>query len=410
MAEDISSGKNDTAGKNNTGEAALTPLMELENRHTSGIYSKRKVSIVRGEGAILYDEQGKRYVDMTSGFGVALVGYGNPYLAEAIAKQANTLNVCHEIFYNDIRAQLLEKLASVTPDGLDRFFLCSSGAEAVEGALKFARLATGRKEIIATMKGFHGRTFGALSATWSERYREPFKPLVPEFTHVPFNRIDEITAAISERTAAVLIEVIQGEGGINPGSTEYFQELRKLCDERGVLLIFDEIQTGLGRTGKWFACQHHDVVPDMMCLAKGIAGGVPMGAVAIGPRLGEFPKAIHGTTFGGNPVSCSAALATLQFIQDNNLIERSREMGEYILGKLESRKIPLVRRIKGKGLMLGIELKRKSQEFISKLMDKGVLAIPAGTTVIRLLPPLVIEKEDVDFALEKIEEVLTPGG
>jgi acetylornithine/succinyldiaminopimelate/putrescine aminotransferase len=219
-----------------------------------------------------------------------------------------------------------------------------------------------------------------------------------------------MTEAVSELTAAIMVEVIQGEGGIHIGSTEYIKHLRKLCDDNGAMLIFDEIQTGFGRTGKWFACQHHDVIPDMLCIAKGFAGGVPIGAVAIGSAAGEFPKAIHGSTFGGNPIACRAALATIQFIEDNNLVERSRELGEHIMSRLQSLNIPAIRNIRGKGLMIGIELKRKAQPYSQALMKHGILTILAGPTVLRILPPLVIEKEDLDYALDKIEEVLKNGG
>ena len=385
----------------------MASIMEIENEYTSGLYSKRDVVIVRGKGARLYDENGREYIDLMSGYGVALVGYGNPYLAEAIAAQANTLNVCHEIFYNDARARLLEKLASLTPAGLDRFYLCSSGAEAVEAALKFARLVTGRKEIIATMKGFHGRTMGALSATWNEKYRDPFKPLVPEFQHVPFNRTEELKQMLSARTAGVIVEIIQGEGGINIGDDEYFYELRDLCDKFGTLLIIDEIQTGWGRTGKWFACQHPGIIPDMMTLGKGMAGGVPMGAVALGGKVKDFPKAIHGSTFGGNPIACAAGLATLKFIEENNLVERSRELGEYFLGKLKKLDVSVIREVRGKGLMMAIELKKRAQEYSKELMENGILTIMAGPTILRILPPLVITREDIDEAVIRIDEVLS---
>jgi acetylornithine/succinyldiaminopimelate/putrescine aminotransferase len=254
-------------------------IIQLENRFTSGAYPKRSVAIVRGEGARLWDADGRAYIDCASGQGVALLGHARPEVAAAIAEQAARLITCPEIFYNDQRARLLERLIGLAPAGLTHAFLCNSGAEAVEGAIKFARLATGRPNIVAAMRGFHGRTLGALSATWEKKYREPFEPLVPGFSHVPYDNLERLAAAVDGQTAAVVLEVVQGEGGVRPASREFLLGARAVCDRAGALLIIDEVQTGFGRTGRWFAVQHHDLRPDLMALAKGMAGGVPMGAV-----------------------------------------------------------------------------------------------------------------------------------
>ncbi len=290
--------------------------------------------------------------------------------------------------------------------GFPRVFLCNSGTEAIEAAIKFARLATGRSGVIACMRGFHGRTFGALSATWEKKYREPFEPLVPGFSHVPYNNLDALDAAVTSETAAVLLEIVQGEGGVNLGSAEFLQGAQRLCRERGAMLIIDEVQTGFGRTGRLFAHQHYGLQPDLVCLAKSIAGGMPMGAVLLGPRVGELPAQVHGSTFGGNPLACAAALATLDVIENSHLVERSAELGAWFLGKLQRIESPLIRDVRGLGLMVGIELKQKVTPYLQALMAEGVLALPAGLTVLRFLPPLVIEKQDLAVVAEKVELVL----
>jgi acetylornithine/LysW-gamma-L-lysine aminotransferase len=380
--------------------------INLESRHTSGVYPKRPVCIVRGQGARLWDDQERTYIDCVGGHGTANVGHANPVVAAAIAEQARRLVVCPEVFHNDVRARLLATLAEITPGGLDRAFLCNSGAEAVEAALKFARLATGRPGIVATMRGFHGRTMGALSATWEPKYREPFEPLVPGFSHVPYDNLDRLTAAVNDRTAAVLLEVVQGEGGVRPGSREFLLGAQQLCRERGALLIVDEVQTGFGRTGRMFACEHYGLEPDLMPIAKSLAGGLPMGATLIGPRVGELPLLSHGSTFGGNPLACAAALAAIGFIREGHLSERAAALGEYLIGRLQQIEQPVIREVRGLGLLVGIELKVKVAPMLMALMERGVLALPAGPNVLRLLPPLVIEREDLDQVVEAIGAVL----
>jgi len=381
-------------------------ISELEQRHTSSLYPKRDVVIVRGEGVWLWDEQGRRYLDCVSGHGVAALGHAHPAIAEVVADQARRLITCPEIFYNDRRAELYKALAEVTPPGLDRFFLCNSGAEAIEAALKFARLSTGRQEIVAAMRGFHGRTMGALSATWNKRYREPFAPLVPGFAHVPFDNLAKMEQAVTKKTAAVLVEIVQGEGGVRPGSTAYFRGLRNLCDERGALLVVDEVQTGFGRTGCWFACEHHDVVPDMMTMAKAMAGGLPMGAVAIGPRVNGLWPGAHGTTFGGNPLACAAALATIRIIHEEYIPGQTAAKGRYMLDRLGQIESPIVREVRGLGLMVGIELRTRVTPVLHGLLERGVLALPAGSTVLRLLPPLIISYGELDDVIEAVSDVL----
>jgi len=381
-------------------------IMTLEDHYNSDLYLKQPLVIVRGAGAQLWDADGQMYIDCVGGHGVANVGHANPAVIQAIEEQSQRLCICPNGFYNDRRALLLAELVRIAPPGLERAFLCNSGTEAVEAAFKFARLSTGRTKIIAAMRGFHGRTFGALSATWRKQYRAPFEPLVPGFEFVPYNNLERMEQAISAETAAVILEVVQGEGGVNPGDGEYLRGVQSLCRERGALFIADEVQTGFGRTGRMFACQHHGLQPDLMCVAKSIAGGLPMGAVLIGPRVGKLPKKVHGNTFGGNPVVCAAALATIAYIESNNLPRRAAELGARLTAGLKAIPSPLVRQVRGLGLMIGMELKSKSAPYLAKLAGRGVLALSAGATVMRFLPPLVISAEQVDTVVERVAEVL----
>ncbi|MFC1601426.1 aspartate aminotransferase family protein [Candidatus Sumerlaeota bacterium] len=380
---------------------------EIEARHNSGFYGKRDLTIVRGAGCSVWDSEGNEYLDLIGGIAVASCGHANPRLAEAISRQAGTLMSCPEIFYNDQRAQFLERLNAVTPESMDRFFLCNSGTESVEAALKIARLATGRQEFVACNLAFHGRTMGALSATFKKDYREPFAPLVPGFSHVPFNNCEKLAAAVNERTAAVIIEPIQGEGGIRPADAEFLEQARELCDRHGCLLFFDEIQCGCGRTGRWWAHEHYGVVPDLMTMAKGLGGGFPLGVCGIGERVGELKKGAHGSTFGGNPLACAAGRAVIDFIEDEGLVARAAENGAYLNQQLGGIESPLVREVRGKGLMIAIELKKKSQPYIQKLQDEHrILTMIAGPTVIRMVPPLVIAQDEIDRAVEAVRTVL----
>lgn len=397
----------------------MQAYMELENAHTSGVYGKRPVAIVRGSGALVWDAEGHEYIDCGGGHGVANLGHGRSEIAEALYQQAQQLITCPESMYNDVRARLLSRLAEVIPAGLDRFFLCNSGTEAVEAAIKFARLATGRSGIVSTIRGFHGRTMGALSATWERSYRAPFEPLVPGVRHVRYNDLSAMEGVVDESVAAVIIELVQGEGGVHVASEEYVRGIADLCRERGALLIVDEVQTGFGRTGTFFACERYQVTPDILCMAKAMAGGVPMGAVALGPRVtgsGRITRGSHGSTFGGNPLACAAALATLDVIEREHLSCRAANLGERALQRLRAIHAPQVRQVRGLGLLIGIELSERVQPYLEALLERGVIALPAGPNVIRLLPPLVITEEQLDRALDVIEEVLTrresgqPGG
>ncbi|HET8843853.1 MAG TPA: acetylornithine/succinylornithine family transaminase, partial [Ktedonobacteraceae bacterium] len=390
--------------------AITNTIIETEDTYTSGVYGKRQVAIVRGKGALLWDEAGREYIDCAAGHGVANLGHGRTEIANAIAEQAQRLVTCPEIVYNDVRAQLLQRLARIVPMEQARIFLCNSGTEAVEGAIKFARLATGRTGIIATLRGFHGRSMGALSATWEPHYREPFAPLVPDFTHIRYNNLEAARNAINENTAAVLIELVQGEGGVHPATQEYISGLAEICHERGALLIVDEVQTGFGRTGQLFASSFYNLEPDILCLAKSLGGGLPMGAVCLGQRVlntGRITRGVHGTTFGGNPVVCAAALTTLDILERENLAGRAAELGVFALERLRRMRAPVIREIRGRGLMLGIELTKKVQPYLERLCERGILALPAGPRVLRLLPPLVISHEQLAYVLDTVDEVLS---
>lgn len=382
--------------------------LELETHHGSGAYPMRGITLVRGKGARVWDDVGTRYIDCVGGQGAAVLGHAHPALTAALSEQAARMIACPGIFANDVRARCLQRLADVT--GFPRFFLCNSGAEAIEGALKVARLVTGRPGIVAAMRGFHGRTMGALSTTWTPKYREPFEPLVPEVVHVPFDDVDAAADAVTEDTAAVLVESVQGEGGVRPPSPDYLVGLRRLCHARGALLVFDEVQTGFGRTGRWFAYNRYGVTPDLMALAKGIAGGVAMGAVALGPRVGELPTGSHGSTFGGNPLACAACVATIDTLEREQLPARADRLGTWALETLQDELADarIVREVRGLGLMIGVELRTRVTPLLKTLMaDHAILALPAGSTVLRLLPPLVIDEDDWQFVVETIVRELT---
>ena len=380
-------------------------ILNIETKHSAGTYVKQPLVIVRGQGASLFDADGVEYLDCASGHGVANLGHAHPKVAEAIYKQASTLITLFETFPNDQRAELMKRLTSII-DGLDRVFLCNSGTEAVEAALKFSRISTGRKNIVAAMRAFHGRTYGSLSATFNKKYREGFEPLVPGFSHVAYNNIETLEKAVNEETAAVILEVVQGEGGVYPASAEYIQTARRICDERGTLLILDEIQSGFGRTGKMFAIQHFGVVPDLLTCAKSLAGGMPIGAVLIGQKVKNLTPGVHGSTFGGNPLACAAAVAALSVMEEEDLPGQALSKGTYLMAKLNKIESTNIREVRGIGLMIGIEMKQKVAPYIKALQEKKIIALNAGMTVIRLLPPLVITYEQIDHLVDVLTEVL----
>jgi LysW-gamma-L-lysine/LysW-L-ornithine aminotransferase len=383
--------------------------METENRYLANVFAKKPVVLTRGKGALLWDVNGKEYVDCASSYGVAALGHCHPKIVEAIKAQAEQLITCHSCYYNDKRAEFIKKLVSITPKGLDKAFLSNSGAESVECAIKLARKATGKTEIIGLMGAFHGKTMGALSLTWDKKYREPFMPLVPDMKHTAPDNADKLREAITEKTAAVIMEPIRGEGGIRVPPEGYLQEVREICDKRGVLLIFDEVQSSFGRTGKLFAGQNWDVTPDIMTLAKPFAGGLPIGiTVAKENIMSAFKTGEHSTTFSGSPIVCAAGIAAIEVLIEEKLADKAAVNGKYFKTQLEglAAKHKIVKEVRGLGLMLGMELRYDVYGVLQKTLGKGVLVLDAGKTVVRILPPLVITKPQIDRAITAIDETL----
>lgn len=384
----------------------MSTILEDEAAHGSGVYGSRGLSIVRGSGAVVLDDGGREYIDCTSMYGTALLGHAHPDVAFAIAEQAGALTACFGSWANDRRSELYRHLAEVLPRH-QRYFLCNSGTEAVEGAIKIARQSTSRTGLVALAGGFHGRTLGALSLTFRPQFRRPFEPLVPSVTHVTVGDTDALTAAVGDDTAAVFVETVQGEAGVRPVPPDWLRTVERTCRDRGALLVVDEVQTGLGRTGRWFGFEHADLDPDIVCLAKGLGNGVPIGAIATGQRCEAMPTGSHGSTFGGNPIAAAAAVATLQVIERENLPERAAELGAWALDRLSAlADHDSVREVRGQGLMLAVELRERSGRRLQAMQSRGVLALAGGPTGIRLLPPLTIERGQLAKAIDAIEEVL----
>ncbi len=384
-------------------------IIRIENILMANVFAKRPLVLTRGKGALVWDINGKEYVDFTASYGVALIGHSHPRVVEAVCKQAEKLISCHASFYNPARTEFLQKLVSITPKGLNKAFLSNSGSEAVECAIKLARKYTGKPEIIAFMGAFHGKTMGALSATWDKKYREPFQPLVPGIIHVPPDNLEKAREAVTEKTAAILVEPIRGEGGIRVPPDGFLQGLRELCDEKDILLIFDEVQTSFGRTGKMFACEHWGVVPDVVCLAKPFAGGLPIGiTVAKDYIMASLKVGEHSTTFSGSPLVCAAGCAAIDVLLEEKLPERAAFQGNYFKEQLKNlqSKHKMMKEVRGLGLMLGIELRFDVFNILLKSMDRGALFLDAGRNVIRFLPPLVIEKAQIDKAISILDAVL----
>ncbi len=375
----------------------------------ANVFAKRPLVITHGKGALVWDLKGKEYVDCTSSYGVALLGHSHPKVVDAICEQAKKLISCHGSLYNNKRTEFLQKLIGITPTGLNKAFLSNSGSESVECAIKLARKFTGKPEIIAVMGAYHGKTMGALSATWNKKYRNPFQPLVPEFKHVPPDNLKKLAEAITDKTAAVLLEPIRGEGGVRVLPDEFLPGIRELCSENNVLLILDEVQTSFGRTGKLFACEHWGITPDVMCLAKPFAGGLPIGiTVAKENIMSSLNLGEHSSTFSGSPLVCAAACAAIDVIVKDKLVYRAAELGKYFKLKLEKlqAKYRIVEEVRGLGLMLGLELRCDVHNIILKTTDKGLLILDAGRNILRFLPPLVIEKEQIDKAIAVLDEVI----
>jgi LysW-gamma-L-lysine/LysW-L-ornithine aminotransferase len=386
--------------------------MSQEDRNLSNLYQKFPIRIERGKGAYVWDTSGKEYIDCMGGYGVALVGHCNPRVVEAIKNQAEKLIVCHMSLYNDTREDFLTKIAAIAPQGLNKIFFSNSGAEAVEAALKFSRRYTGKPGIISMNGGYHGKTFGALSVTYSEKYRKPFMPLLEGVKFLPYTN-PNIEDAIDDSIGTVIVEPIQGETGIILPPDRLLQNMRELCTKHKIILIFDEIQSGFGRTGKMWAGEHWKTVPDIMCLAKGIAGGVPIGLTLCKPEIVEAMRVgEHSSTFGGNPLACAAGSATIEALTEDKLVENAAALGNYFKEGLLilKDKHKIVREVRGIGMMLAMELRFDVKNVLLDGIRNGLLMLYSGKNILRLLPPLVMEKRTVSTALEIIDNLLLAEG
>lgn len=384
-------------------------LLEAEKALDTGVYTKHDLLLVRGQGARVWDAEGNEYIDCVGGYGVANLGHANPEVVAAIKEQAETLLSMPQTLPTPMRGEFYRTLVGLLPQELNRVFPTNSGTEANEAAIKFAWAHTKRRKLVAAMRGFSGRTLGSLSVTWEPKYREPFMPLLGPVEFIPYNDVEALRRAVDEETAAVILEPVQGEGGVRPATREFLEAAREATREKGALLILDEIQTGMGRTGKRFAFEHYGVVPDILTLAKALGGGVPIGAAVMREEVARsMPKGGHGTTFGGNPLAMAAGVAALRYLERTRLWERAAELGPWFMERLREIPSPKIREVRGLGLMVGLELKEKAAPYIERLeKEHRVLTLQAGPTVIRFLPPLVIQKADLERVVEAVRAVLT---
>lgn len=391
---------------------SMKELISKTDQYIFHTYTRSPIVLTRGEGMKVWDSEGKEYLDFVSGIAVLNVGYLHPRVIEAIHQQSKRLIHVSNLYYSEPQIKLAELL--VTHSFADKVFFCNSGAEANEAAIKLARKVfkdkeeTNRYEIITMEKSFHGRTMAALSATGQERVHHGFEPLLNIFTYVSFNDAQAVERTITDTTCAVMVEPIQGEGGVNCPSPDYLNNLRKICDAHGLLLIFDEVQVGMGRTGKLFAYQHYGVEPDIMTLAKALAGGMPIGAMLAKEKIASsFSPGTHASTFGGNPLSCAAGVATLETLIQDNLLDNCQKMGEYFYSRLLflKDKHPCIRKVKGKGLILGIEIDFEGAEIVKECIKRGILINCAMGNILRFLPPLIITEKEVDILIQTLDEI-----
>ncbi|MFC5133654.1 MULTISPECIES: aspartate aminotransferase family protein [Haloferacaceae] len=370
------------------------------------VFSEKPIEIAAGDGVHLTDTNGNEYLDFGASYACTPVGHCHPEVVDAATSQLEELMYVQASYPHAARTALYEQLSAAAPGDVDDVWLCNSGTEANEAALKFARHATGRERIVATTQGFHGRTMGALATTWKAKYKQGFEPLAGGVEFVEYGDEEAIREAVDEETAAVILEPLQGEGGINPASTDYLHAVREATEEAGAAMVLDEIQTGLGRTGSMWAAERHGVTPDVLTTAKGLASGLPMGATLCRDWIAR-DSGDHGSTFSGGPVVSAAAGATLDVIEREGLADHAAEIGSYLRSEIETRLGDDVREVRGEGLMVGIEVKRGSNRLLREFaIDHGILALPAGRTVLRLLPPLTVEREHVDTVVDALEEVV----
>lgn len=374
------------------------------------LHASRGISLVRGEGSYLWDDKDRRYLDLMTNYGVNLLGHAHAAVTDAIKLQASQLTNAHQSFDTPARQDFLDALGALLPPPLTRISFGNSGAEAIEAGLKFARVATGRIGIIAMHRAYHGRTFGALSTTADAKYRDPFAPMLEGVRHIPFDDLDALDKVLDDSVAAVIVEPIQGEGGIRVPADGYLRGIRERCDARGILLICDEIQTGF-RTGSPFAFSREDIVPDILCLSKSIANGLPIGVTVTTEAVSErVPKGSHGSTFAGNPLVCAAGAATLKVLSDETLHARAAQIGMHFQERVRDLRLPPIREVRGRGVMQAVELKKPVTAVIKAMQENGVLVLPAGGTIIRFLPSILIQDDQLDEGIDALAEALRQAG
>ncbi|WP_336000795.1 aspartate aminotransferase family protein [Halorientalis halophila] len=374
---------------------------------TGFVFNEKPIQIERGEGATLYDDSGTEYLDMGASYACVPLGHGHPAVDEAVRDQLDELTYVQASYPVETRTRLYELLADTAPGDIDYTWLCNSGTEANEAALKFARSATGNSKIVATMQGFHGRTMGALATTWKNKYKKPYEPLIGDVEFVPYDDGEAMEQTVDDETAAVIVEPVQGEGGINPASEAFLQRTREVTEDAGAALIFDEVQTGLGRTGSMWAAEQSGVVPDMITSAKGLGNGLPIGATLCREWIAENYGS-HASTFSGGPVISAAAEATVETIRDEGIAAHAADVGGYLTERLEAELGDDVREVRGEGLLIGVEVGRGANRVLRELaLNHGVLALPAGRTVVRLLPPLTITEADADAVVDALATAVT---
>lgn len=383
--------------------------MNSEDFYISNLYQRFPVNIVRGYRDRVWDIDNHEYIDCMGGYGVAIVGHRNDRVINSIKEQLEKILICHMSLYNETRLAFLERLHSILPSGLDKVFFSNSGAEAIEAALKFSRKHSGKKGIISMNGGYHGKTFGALSVTYSEKYRKPFLPLLDGVKFVPYGDIIKLEKEIDDSVGSIILEPIQGETGIVLPPPSFIKDVRDICDDKGILLIFDEIQTGLGRTGKIWAGEHWNVTPDIMCIAKGIAGGIPMGLTITKPEiLSSMKMGEHSSTFAGNPVACAAGIGVIDSILKDDLISNANENGNYFIEELKKlkEKYRIIREVRGRGFMIGIELRFDVKDILYDGISQGLLMLYSGKNILRLLPPILMDRNTVSETIDIIDKLI----
>ncbi|MEE6245942.1 MAG: aspartate aminotransferase family protein [Thermoproteota archaeon] len=383
-------------------------IIETEDRYYPSVYQKFPIVITHGDGIYVFDNDNKKYIDCMSAYGVAILGHSNKNIIDALVQQSQKIISCHGSLYSDIRSEALESFINICPKSLNKVFLSNSGAESIEAALKLAIKHTGRNQIISMKGSYHGKTLGTLSVTWNPKYRKNYNSLL-DTKFVSFNNSDELLSTITKETGAIIIEPIQGENGVYQAQTEFMKQIREVCYEKNILLIVDEVQTGLGRTGKMWAHQHYDIEPDILCSGKGLASGLPVGATVASEEIfNSFQKGDHTTTYGANPFVCASIKSTIDYLVQNNIPQRNNELGSILLSELSvlRSKYDIIREIRGLGLMTGVEFRFDIKNLLNQLLQNGLLTLYSGRNILRLLPPFIITEEQIHDVVMIIENTI----